>query len=344
MSASADSASDVSSSRYTGQCYCGAVQFAVTGKPAFSAFCHCSKCRIMMGFTAPTVIVSFPAAQFQQLAGHDAVRVYNYRTETLKDRVFCSHCGTRVWSHDRGSSAYRIYTPTLHVAGGGGKGEGRLPSELTAGLFHINYDSRLVGWPAGGDDGLVHFRGNKVDETQRCSWDSEPLEPVKEQPDDGNRSAQCECGDVRYKLTGKAGDAGFCHCSICRSLLPSEAAVWVTWRVADVQLLAEQSCIAECRAGRAMISGWCRRCGTRLYLRDPTHSETMEFAPPVLDFSGCREATAGRWPWPCGSQIWLGSKLHRDAQVSLVSQSVPCFLESSRSEPPVRCDWRGQPL
>jgi len=30
---------------YRGQCFCGAVQFTVTGEPAGMGYCHCESCR-----------------------------------------------------------------------------------------------------------------------------------------------------------------------------------------------------------------------------------------------------------------------------------------------------------
>jgi len=30
---------------YQGSCFCGAVQFTVTGEPAAMGYCHCSSCR-----------------------------------------------------------------------------------------------------------------------------------------------------------------------------------------------------------------------------------------------------------------------------------------------------------
>ena len=31
--------------RYTGSCFCGAVQIAVTGEPVLTGYCHCDSCR-----------------------------------------------------------------------------------------------------------------------------------------------------------------------------------------------------------------------------------------------------------------------------------------------------------
>ena len=30
---------------YKGRCFCGAVQFTVTGEPELEAYCHCDSCR-----------------------------------------------------------------------------------------------------------------------------------------------------------------------------------------------------------------------------------------------------------------------------------------------------------
>ena len=347
-SASESSGTDDSGSSaarwHTGQCYCGAVQFAVTGRAQWRNLCHCSKCRILIAGAGPTLACRYPAAQFQQRAGHDDLSRYQYGTETHKDRVFCTRCGTRVWTRDHREDGYNIYLPALHDAGGGGRGAATLSAEWMEGARHICYDSRLLGWPPSGDDGLPKYRNGPGSEL--CAWDNAPLAPVQQQEDDSARTAQCACGDVRYKMTGPCLGVGICHCSLCRSLFPTDTPYWVNFAAADAQLLTDPSAIATRRVGQSMHSAWCRRCGCRLWLCEVEADPVTSFSAGIFDFAGGREKLAGRWPssWFLDHQIFIGSRLTREHQVNPVSDRVPCYVGSQHTPPVQRCDWGGRPL
>lgn len=73
----------------------------------------------------------------------------------------------------------------------------------------------------------------------------------------------CQCGAVRYRVTGALGDSGICHCRMCQRavgnvIAPLVTASGVVWE--GVPARWASSSIAE--------RGFCAACGTPLYLRD----------------------------------------------------------------------------
>jgi len=94
----------------------------------------------------------------------------------------------------------------------------------------------------------------------------------------------CQCGAVRYRVTGRLGDCGICHCRMCQratgnAFAPLVVATGVEWQGTPATWASSN--IAE--------RGFCARCGTPLFLRDFGSDETElmtgtlddpEIAPP----------------------------------------------------------------
>lgn len=80
-------------SPHAGRCHCGAVKFEVTLLDGLNTArrCNCSICR-MRG----AVAVSALLADFELLAGQDALSLYQFNTNTAK-HYFCSRCG--IYTH-----------------------------------------------------------------------------------------------------------------------------------------------------------------------------------------------------------------------------------------------------
>jgi hypothetical protein len=75
-----------------GSCLCGAVTFAVRGKPARWMQCHCSRCR--RGRSAAHGSNTFyPGAQFSWLGGRELVRRYKPPEAERFTVSFCTRCG-----------------------------------------------------------------------------------------------------------------------------------------------------------------------------------------------------------------------------------------------------------
>lgn len=82
---------------YTGQCHCGAVEFAVDADLPDSAIsCNCSHCR------AKGMILTFvPAGQFTLAKGADSLAEYRFNTRKIGHK-FCTACGTQPFAEGEG--------------------------------------------------------------------------------------------------------------------------------------------------------------------------------------------------------------------------------------------------
>ena len=78
-----------------GGCLCGAVRYEYDGEITELSMCHCSQCRKAQGsaFVAASPI---DAAKFRLLQGADVLK--EYRAVPYKARVFCSVCGSPIYS------------------------------------------------------------------------------------------------------------------------------------------------------------------------------------------------------------------------------------------------------
>lgn len=80
---------------------------------------------------------------------------------------------------------------------------------------------------------------------------------------DGEIAGGCQCGAVRYRVTGALTEAGVCHCRMCQRaagnvFAPLVKATGVVWE-------GEPSRWAS---SNIAWRGFCARCGTPLFLRD----------------------------------------------------------------------------
>lgn len=80
---------------YNGSCLCGAVHYEIRGELGTGFFCHCSRCRKAGGSAfASNVLVA--TTDFVVTAGADALK--DFCTAEGSHRVFCSHCGSPIYS------------------------------------------------------------------------------------------------------------------------------------------------------------------------------------------------------------------------------------------------------
>ena len=106
---------------YLGRCFCGAVEFEVSGAPAAMGYCHCVDCATW----AASPINSFSLWSPENLKvtkGEDKIATFN-KTENAY-RKFCTTCGGHVFSTHPGMKLVDVYPnvvpdlkhePTLHV-------------------------------------------------------------------------------------------------------------------------------------------------------------------------------------------------------------------------------------
>src|SRR5438128_4617534 len=97
----------------TGSCFCGEVQFEVSGQPAAMGYCHCSSCRHWSA--GPVNAFSlWPPAAVKVTQGAEYVGSFN--KTPVSTRKWCTKCGGHVFSEHPTlgfTDVYAAMLPTL---------------------------------------------------------------------------------------------------------------------------------------------------------------------------------------------------------------------------------------
>jgi len=126
---------------YTGNCLCGGVSFRVEQKLEPIQVCHCSQCRKAQG-TPFATNMPISASAFRLISGHELLRAFE--SSPGKKRVFCSTCGSPIFSESRNfPGVVRIRAGLINEP---------LPVKPIA---HFYTASKCNWWPI--DDGLPQF-------------------------------------------------------------------------------------------------------------------------------------------------------------------------------------------
>ena len=96
----------------------------------------------------------------------------------------------------------------------------------------------------------------------------------------GHFSGGCQCGMIRFRVTGALGRAGICHCRMCQKAFGSWGAALVS--VPAGQLSWTRGQPGEFRSSAIVARGFCSRCGTPLYMREDGDSN-FELAIGAFD-------------------------------------------------------------
>lgn len=106
---------------HKGACFCGAVQFEVTGEPAGMGYCHCGDCRQWSAGPVNGFSLWKPE-QVKITKGADNVGTF-HKTENSY-RKWCKTCGGHVMTEHPGMGLFDVYAsvlpdlkfePALHV-------------------------------------------------------------------------------------------------------------------------------------------------------------------------------------------------------------------------------------
>jgi hypothetical protein len=79
----------------TGRCLCGGVRFEVTEPPVSAGWCHCTRCQRRTG-TSGSLQARLVPGSLRVLEGEELLRAYEPEDGFAK--VFCSACGSSMWS------------------------------------------------------------------------------------------------------------------------------------------------------------------------------------------------------------------------------------------------------
>ena len=108
-------------SSYSGRCFCGAVQFTVTGDPAAMGYCHCTSCRHWSA-SPVNAFVLWKSDAVRVTQGAEQIGTYNKTPQSA--RKWCKQCGGHIFTEHPGWGLTDVYAgvtpevpfkPALHV-------------------------------------------------------------------------------------------------------------------------------------------------------------------------------------------------------------------------------------
>jgi hypothetical protein len=111
----------------------------------------------------------------------------------------------------------------------------------------------------------------------------------------------CQCGDIRYEITGEPRMLVACHCTDCQRQSGSAFGMSLVVAESDFRILQGEVKTSSSRsaAGRAKLGAFCPRCGTRIYHKPEWRRASVSVKPGTLDDT--------RWLNP-DMHIWTSSK------------------------------------
>ena len=86
----------------------------------------------------------------------------------------------------------------------------------------------------------------------------------------------CQCGAIRYAITGEPIMAAVCHCSTCRRANGAPAVAWAMFDQGQVQFTAAEP--KKFAASSEVERGFCAECGTPI-------SFEAEYLPGLIDIT-----------------------------------------------------------
>ena len=95
---------------HVGKCFCGAVEFSVTGKPELMGYCHCNSCR-EWGAAPVNAFTLWHRDNVQITKGAD--KVGSYRKTSQIERKWCKFCGGHLLTDIHPLELVDVYAPLL---------------------------------------------------------------------------------------------------------------------------------------------------------------------------------------------------------------------------------------
>jgi len=123
---------------YTGSCFCGAVQIAVTGEPVLTGYCHCDSCRHWSAGPVNAFTLWNPGA-VKVTKGEANVGTFNKTPNSF--RKWCKTCGGHVLTEHPTFSLTDVYAATI-------------PDFSFKPAIHVNYQETVLHMK----DGLPKFK------------------------------------------------------------------------------------------------------------------------------------------------------------------------------------------
>ncbi|MEO8157871.1 MAG: GFA family protein [Betaproteobacteria bacterium] len=118
---------------HDGSCFCGAVQFTVSGDPAAMGYCHCDSCRRWSAAPVNAFTLWKPDA-VRITKGAANIGTYNKTPNSY--RKWCKSCGGHIFTEHPGMGLTDVYAAVI-------------PSFPFQAGVHVNYQESVLRIPDG---------------------------------------------------------------------------------------------------------------------------------------------------------------------------------------------------
>ena len=134
----------------------------------------------------------------------------------------------------------------------------------------------------------------------------------------GSREGGCQCGSIRYRLTGEPIELSVCHCTECQRQSGSAFGMSLDVRSDEFVLLSGElrDFVRTAESGIRLRCSFCPQCGTRIHHRSTDSVSVLSVKPGTLD-----------------DRSWLVPRLHVWTRSKHGWVSVPEDVESFGQEP-----------
>src|SRR5437870_6793310 len=95
---------------YKGACFCGAVQFTVSGEPAAMGYCHCESCRSWSAGPVNAFTLWKPES-VRVTKGAEKIGEYHKTQNSL--RKWCTTCGGHLFTEHPGMGLTDVFAATI---------------------------------------------------------------------------------------------------------------------------------------------------------------------------------------------------------------------------------------
>lgn len=123
---------------YKGSCFCGEVEFTVTGEPAVMGYCHCESCRHWSA-SPVTAFTLWKPETVKVIKGENNIGTYNKTPGS--SRKWCKVCGGHILTDHPKMDLVDVYAAVI-------------PDFTFTPVMHVHYQETVLPIK----DGLTKFR------------------------------------------------------------------------------------------------------------------------------------------------------------------------------------------
>jgi hypothetical protein len=124
--------------RHSGSCFCGAVEFSVSGDPVAMGYCHCRSCRHWSAGPVNAFTLWSPGSVVITKGG-DSISAFQKTERSI--RKWCAKCGGHLFTEHPHWNLIDVYAATI-------------PTQNFKPALHVNYQETILPLP----DGLPKYK------------------------------------------------------------------------------------------------------------------------------------------------------------------------------------------